>query len=902
MRLTRNPAAPQRPRFPLVLVALALLAVGHPRLAAAAVQWPVHAYHARVYVSDLLATDLDRDGLDDLILLHGNVHTGSVVLTGPDGRPRFPGQPFGSFVGGVHALGDLNADGVQDLLHGHSGAIAVWLADGSGGLVPGGTYPLATPPSSLAVADVNRDGALDLVTTQPHSYEVTTWIGTADGGLASPLTLAYSDRPLRTVLGDFDGDSLVDLRVWSQSGSAFHAGRGDGTWEAPVAIAGRPEAYAAHAVDLDHDGRLDVVRHGEDSILVELGNGDGTFTPGTVPTTDLRETTGFSLADFDQDGWLDLVFAGRVHRGMPGGVFAPPEWFGTGGFPEFMATGDLDGDGALEVISASGTVVAVHDPRQPVAAYPTPMPWPGLAGASDLLHGDFDGDQIPDVLALNSQQYGAAVLLLRGTGMGTLESPIHVLDTRASIDWTAADFDADGALDVALSNYDWYSLRLQILGGDGDGRFAVLGQHADVGGRIRATDVNGDSRLDLVVTNASHYSILVEQTVILLGSGDGTFAAPRLIWGGPVAGVADMDLDGKRDFLGVDVSSGWSGLVPFRGNGDGTFALVPAQWFVEPDLIARGFTSAALEDVNRDQKPDLVLFYADTVAVMLGAGNFEFLDSPWFLNPGKPGRGVVFDDLNGDGHVDMLTGGRPVTTIWLGDGTGRFHPEQEFVTWGEVTTGDMDRDGLPEVLLAHSGAGVYVMPNLSAPTPVLLAHFTARRAGDAVEVRWRFADAMVADVAVERSERPDGPWTAVAGHATADASGLLLLDGSAPSERPLHYRLVVTDRSGARSIHGPILVAAIAPPAAFGIRNVSPNPSRGHCLVEYAVRGAGRTRLEIVDVQGRVVATLLDRDQDAGVHQITWNQADGPRLAPGIYLVHLRWRGERWSRRIFVSR
>jgi PKD repeat protein/subtilisin family serine protease len=73
-------------------------------------------------------------------------------------------------------------------------------------------------------------------------------------------------------------------------------------------------------------------------------------------------------------------------------------------------------------------------------------------------------------------------------------------------------------------------------------------------------------------------------------------------------------------------------------------------------------------------------------------------------------------------------------------------------------------------------------------------------------------------------------------------------------------------------------------PVAFGLGRNYPNPFNPSTTIVFNLEKPGRTRLEIFDVSGRLVASLVDADKSAGRHEITWRPAD---LASGVYFSRL---------------
>jgi hypothetical protein len=92
----------------------------------------------------------------------------------------------------------------------------------------------------------------------------------------------------------------------------------------------------------------------------------------------------------------------------------------------------------------------------------------------------------------------------------------------------------------------------------------------------------------------------------------------------------------------------------------------------------------------------------------------------------------------------------------------------------------------------------------------------------------------------------------------------------------------------------PMLTGFIGPPV--------PNPSRGSIALRYSVARVGRVRLDIVDVSGRRVRGLVDRDSRGGAEMVSWDGTSdsGARLSAGVYFVRLVGPGTRATRRVVL--
>jgi len=355
-----------------------------------------------------------------------------------------------------------------------------------------------------------------------------------------------------------------------------------------------------------------------------------TFANAANSPLPVQEPFGIVAADFNEDGKPDLAVAGNVKMyvflGNGDGTFAPNP--------------------------------PMSIPSPPYADFASPYVGPIAVG--DFNHSGHQG------LAVGEFNNEAAVILLgNGSGSFTPSSasfanafalPINALD--------AADFNADGNLDLAIINGVGYQAPVAL--GYGNGAFNSAGTLPDSAGFAADAvvgDFNGDGKLDVIVANGGVTADGGSSGVtISLGNGDGTFTQANV---SPIAVgqslsaivAADFNGDGKLD-LAVTDSSG-NAVIILLGNGDGTFG-APTTIPVGngPDAIVAG-------DFNNDGKLDLAVanFTDGTITLLLGNGNGTF--TPAASSPYAVGKGpyqVAAADFNGDGKLD-------VAVVNLTDGT-----------------------------------------------------------------------------------------------------------------------------------------------------------------------------------------------------------------------------------------
>lgn len=366
------------------------------------------------------------------------------------------------------------------------------------------------------------------------------------------------------------------------------------------------------------------------------------------------------IADLDDDGADDLIVANAfsnsvsVLLGNGNGTFRSPRQFAVGAYSDpgqspwlarwrrDVAVADLDSDGNMDVVVTNfassdvsvllGRGDGTFQPQRRFDA--TPAPW-GL----DI--GDINGDQIPDVVVIDAVHGASTVAVLLGRGDGTFapQSTFTALPTAAFPipGIRLADLNGDAKLDLIVSGDNTPGVDIYLGNGDGtftfEGRFDANREAADT----EVSDLDGDGNVDVIVASSGEQGELS----VLMGNGDGTFQSAQNYFAG-------------QDILDVEV-------VDFGRQttlADGSVVLGPPDGTL--DLVAAA--SGAPRSVQVVGGPEVVIL----PGIVDDAGNFAGFGAPLQLAPGKTPLDVDSGDLNNDGSVDLVVVDRDGVLVIFG--------------------------------------------------------------------------------------------------------------------------------------------------------------------------------------------------------------------------------------------
>jgi subtilisin-like proprotein convertase family protein len=378
---------------------------------------------------------------------------------------------------------------------------------------PAGTYTVTVTAFSSVGATTTK--TFTLTVTNPEYCDFLRF-STASG---SPF--AAGSFPNSMAVGDFNGDGKQDLTTTNQGSDNLTVLLGDGSGGfsaasgSPFAVGDQPESVAVG--DFNGDGRLDLTTANlsSDNVTVLLGDGSGGFIAAIgSPFSVGHWPRSVAVGDFNGDGRLDLATASSnvtvlLGDGLGGFSPAPGSPFAVGSFPQSVAVGDFNGDGKLDLTTAnynSNNVTVLLGNGSGGFSPASGSPFAVGTYPLSVAVGDFNSDGKPDLTTANASVGTSTVTVLMGNGLGGFSpasgSPFSVGSGPRSV--AVGDFNGDGRLDLTTANNSAYNVT--VLLGNGSGGFSPASGSpfavASYPGSVATGDFNGDGRLDL--TTATH--------------------------------------------------------------------------------------------------------------------------------------------------------------------------------------------------------------------------------------------------------------------------------------------------------------------------------------------------------------------------------------------------------------
>ncbi|TKC00339.1 FG-GAP-like repeat-containing protein [Pedobacter cryophilus] len=645
------------------------------------------------------------------------------------------------------------------------------------------------------------------------------------GDFAAKVDFTTVDAPNLVAVGDIDGDGKPDLVV-ANSGSSFSVYRnisssgsiGAGSFAPKVDFATNTKASSIALADLDGDGKLDLVFVNYRSF--DFGPNDysandisifrNTSTSGSITTgsfaTKVNFVTGNSpnsvaIDDLDGDGKLDLavaylngvsVFRNTTTSGnINTGSFAAKQDFTTGGFPNSIDIGDIDGDGKPDLVITKNdygvngfsvlrnTTISGNISSGSFAAK-VDFATDGIL--SSLILSDLDGDGKLDVAAFNSE----GVEIFRNTATngsitsGSFAAKVYVVtvSNRSKL-MAIGDLDGDGKPDMAVGSYESPAIsvyrNIATMGSITSSIFATNVDFATgtYSNSVAIGDLDGDGKPDLIATNSGSNTVSILQNVsnnadlsnLSLSSGtlSPTFAAGTIAYTASVTnGVSSLTVTPTKSDANATIEvrvNGGSYATQTSGNASGSLTLAVGTNTIDVKVTAQdGATiKTYTTTVTRAIGPPIITSFSPLNAkpgdpvTLTGTGfnttsanNIVFFGATQATVTAATATSVTVTVPSGATYapITLLNTGTSLAAYTLKNFTPTYSPAKTNIAAGDFATkqeftagtnpfslamGDLDGDGKPDLAVATYGSNtVSVYRNISSTGSIGSGSFAAK--------------------------------------------------------------------------------------------------------------------------------------------------------------------------------
>ncbi|MEM6717994.1 MAG: T9SS type A sorting domain-containing protein [Bacteroidota bacterium] len=638
--------------------------------------------------SAIESADIDGDGdLDIIVSLYGD---GFAWYENLDGQGNYGAQNLieetNTGPRSIHAA-DIDGDGDLDIIGGlgfftNTGLLWYENLDGQGNFGP--RQDIITNigrVQSVYAADMDSDGDLDVLSTSYVSSggNVVAWYENLDGqgSFGSQQTISTYTRPemVRTADMDNDGDQDVVFCIGGNTGVVAWLENldGQGNFGSPqnIAVYSGDGFEQVRLTDIDNDGYTDVVYVYSTITAWNKNLGNGSFSGNQVIFSGSNLTLSVNTGDVDGDGDMD-VFSSSTNNQIV--WFENLDGLGNFGGEQVFATNivevidlgaaDIDNDGDVDIFSVAFDFdrISLHENLDGQGSFDAPS---AISKSTDnpkkVIISDVNGDQKPDIIAYSTRD--------------------------DEISWFPNDDDTNFENQKIISTFG--------LNGTTSPDFI----------NVIATDVDSDNDIDVVG--------IMENKIVWFENldGQGNFSTEKSIFintnnlnsFAPI----DIDIDGDIDFLSIATN----GKITLSRN-DGTEVFTQEILFD----ISRDLYSLALADVDDDGDIDIVFsetlfFFGANISYLEntdGLGNFSSTQTAIisYLNTNNSEYeridAIYPFDLDTDGNLDFVavvdntytfSGNRKL--VWFKNNNGTFGSEQ-LITDDEVEFarfGDIDNDG-----------------------------------------------------------------------------------------------------------------------------------------------------------------------------------------------------------------
>ncbi len=677
---------------------------------------------------DVAVGDVTGDGRADILVIYGGNRPSSnvAVFAQASNGSLMPAISYASYdIPGSVKVADMNLDGRLDVVTAHSAwnSVGIFLQQSNQTLKAYSLYTVLSGnyiPEGMAIGDINHDGLPDIVLADSsHGLVVLRQSGTPLTPTITPtmsLTPVVSSTPTITKTPSVTPSQTPTPALWIQitapnGGDVLHAGDAYRiSWTSSPNIDQVTLGYKSCTGCLSwivnnvanvgyYDWTLPSTWSNGQFAIYILGYQTGV---GSVSDTSDTTTTVLPIAT----STATLTFTPTITSTRT--VTPTPTITSTRTITPTLV-GTLT---ATPTITLTRTITPspTTTPTLSPALFRTPTALPASGGQAVQV-GDFNNDGLQDT-AMATTSGNLLVYLQNADGTLPVIPVTYAIGSKAFF-MATGDLNHDGLTDIVVSLHDTATIGVFLQ--KSDGTLANMVSYSTSGGVVGVSvgDLNGDGRDDVAVANyttaASFIDVFTQDANGALNA-KVSYPAPE---NGFSVAIADINGDGRNDVIATNISVTFTNPSIYLQNNDGTLAspyMLTCSYCTGGSF--NGGFDVAVGDVNNDGRQDIVAAYDTAFAVYLQASNGNF--QPAVLYPTNQAfiRSIKLSDVNKDGLLDViaLSDNNSISSVvvYLGNSDGTFaaawtSPLTSNSSFPDaLSVGDLNNDTWPDLMVASS--------------------------------------------------------------------------------------------------------------------------------------------------------------------------------------------------------
>ncbi len=619
-------------------------------------------------------------------------------------------------------------------------------------------------PQAAAIADLNEDGAADLVVTSPGEDQVEIFLNDGRGNFELQEFGDTAGEPVAVLIADVNRDRRPDLITANRASgsvSVLLQSVEDFSFEADENFVDGflvdPSPRGLVAADFDGDRRLDLAVLSSSTIHLLKGLGNGQFndfpTPSISTGPGTRDNYAIVAGNFNNDSFVDLAVSSSggnrvvLLLGRGDGTFQTPQLFSVGDRPAGLVAGDFGRDSALDDLAAvSGIDVdakvsllfGTGDSFETAATDFVEVDSIGLAA------GDLDNDGKLDLAASNtSGGVGVTILCRQPSEVCFDPSPfLEVLPDENGFQVQApagglggdattillADLDGDQRADLVTLSPDGNQARV-ILNTTGQPQPPTETPTASPGTPVGGTPGTATTTptMSLTPTPQPTPTPTPIPTAPFTSCETDSPGQPALAASVVAIGTGDLDRDGTLEVIGADAASPRLLVLKTRPQRGAATACEVVNWSLLGEVpLPSAPRNLRVVDLDADGRLDVAVTTANGLHVFYGDGSGALLPSA--QNPllrGTDATGLDAVDLDRDGALDLLVARQNSGAVTFSAVMGNRLQRRAYepacsLAFGRgadgIVTADFNRDGRPDIAaFSQQASDVTVFEQLALP-------------------------------------------------------------------------------------------------------------------------------------------------------------------------------------------